>query len=116
MECYRRHFLRLGALASAAPLISSCSRREGSESPPISPRALASAKVAIVSCLSYGKEAMEALERSLDLLGGVGRLVRGKTVTVKVNLTGRPFKSLFDRPPGETYITHGDTAAALAAI
>jgi uncharacterized protein (DUF362 family) len=61
---------------------------------------------------------MQALDRSFDLLGGVGRLVRGKTVTVKVNLTtpSEPFTSLFDRPPGETYVTHGDTAAALAAI
>src|SRR5437867_4096648 len=118
MDCNRRHFLRLGTLASAAPLIASCSRRESSEavSRSISSTALSSAKVAIVTCLSYGKEAMEALDRSFDLLGGVGRLVRGKTVTVKVNLTGRPFKSLFDRPPGETYVTHGDTAAALAAI
>src|SRR4030095_134772 len=59
------------------------------------------------------------LDKGLDFLGGVGRLVRGKTVTVKVNLTTpaeRSFESLFDRPPGETYLTHGDTAAALAAI
>jgi uncharacterized protein (DUF362 family) len=42
--------------------------------------------------------------------------VRGKTVTVKVNLTGRPFAWLWGRPPGETYLTHGDTALGLARI
>ena len=43
-------------------------------------------------------------------------LVRGKTVTVKVNLTGWPFQWIGGRPPGETYVTHGDTALALAQI
>jgi uncharacterized protein (DUF362 family) len=42
--------------------------------------------------------------------------VRGKTVTVKVNLTGWPILSLFGRSPGETYVTHGDTALVLARI
>ena len=47
---------------------------------------------------------------------GSGSLVRGKTVTVKVNLTGWPFQWIGGRPPGETYVTHGDTALALAQI
>jgi len=121
MDCYRRHFLRMGTLAAVAPLVASCSRQKLPEAGgrPISASALAAAKVGVVTCLSYGRDALTALDKGLDLLGGVGRLVRGKTVTVKVNLTTpaeRPFESLFDRPPGETYVTHGDTAAALAAI
>jgi uncharacterized protein (DUF362 family) len=35
---------------------------------------------------------------------------------VKVNLTGWPYRVLFGTPPGETYITHGDTALALAQL
>ena len=120
MDCSRRHMLRLGTLAAVAPLAGACSRRESSDAGAraISASALAGARVAVVTCISYGREAMEALGKGFDLLGGVGRLVRGKTVTVKANLTtpSSPFVSLFDRPPGETYITHGDTAAALAAI
>jgi uncharacterized protein (DUF362 family) len=50
------------------------------------------------------------------LLGGIGSLVRGKTVTVKVNFTGWPIQGLFGRTAGETYVTHGDTALALAQI
>jgi uncharacterized protein (DUF362 family) len=56
------------------------------------------------------------MRQAFDLLGGVGSLVRGKTVAVKVNLTGWPFQSLFGRGPGATYVTHGETAAALAQI
>jgi uncharacterized protein (DUF362 family) len=56
------------------------------------------------------------MRQALDLLGGVSSLVRGKTVTVKVNLTGWPFQWIGGRPPGEAYVTHGDTALALAQI
>jgi uncharacterized protein (DUF362 family) len=56
------------------------------------------------------------MRQALDLLGGIGALVRGKTVTVKVNLTGWPFHWIGGRPPGETYVTHGDTALVLAQV
>jgi uncharacterized protein (DUF362 family) len=49
------------------------------------------------------------------LLGGVGSLVRGKSVTIKINLTGTNFTQFLDRPVGETYMTHEATAHALAA-
>jgi uncharacterized protein (DUF362 family) len=115
----RRNFLCAGAVAAAAHLVA-CGTRPGSapQSRAISAAALSNAKVALVTCLAYS-DAAAALARACDLLGGAGRLVRGKTVTVKVNLTtpaGRPFERLFERPAGETYVTHGDTAAALAAL
>jgi uncharacterized protein (DUF362 family) len=72
--------------------------------------------VALTRCQSYGTGAFEALRTSLDALGGIGSLVSGRTVTVKANLTGWPYEVLFGRPPGETYITHGDTALALAQL
>jgi hypothetical protein len=72
--------------------------------------------VALARCRSYGAESELALRESFARLGGLGSLVRGKTVTVKVNLTGRPFEWLFGKPPGETYLTHGDTALALARV
>lgn len=56
------------------------------------------------------------MRQAFDLLGGIGSLVRGKTVAVKVNLTGWPFQWIGGRPPGETYVTHGDTALALAQV
>src|SRR5258705_13092753 len=74
------------------------------------------AKVAIVPCKSYGSEVHAAMEKCFDLLGGIGSLVKNKTVTVKLNLTGTNFKPFLDRPVGETYMTHYATAIALANL
>ncbi len=75
----------------------------------------AEAKVAIVPCRSYGPEVRPALEKSFDLIGGIGALVKNKTVAVKLNLTGTTFAPFLGLPVGETYMTHYATAAALAA-
>lgn len=72
-----------------------------------------SAKVAVVPCKEYGKTAHDAVRKALGLLGGVENLVSGKTVTIKLNLTGTNFADLLGKPPGETYMTHQDTVAAL---
>ena len=74
------------------------------------------AKVAIVPCSSYGPEVRDAMAKSFDLLGGIGSLVKNKTVTVKLNLTGTDFSSYMGRPVGETYMTHYSTALALASL
>jgi uncharacterized protein (DUF362 family) len=73
--------------------------------------------VAIQRCRSYGdSEVHDALSRCLDLIGGVRPMVTGKTVTVKVNLTGHEFSPFMDRPVGETYMTHFATVYHLSAI
>jgi len=74
------------------------------------------AKIALVSCRNYTSELRPAMARSFDLLGGIGSLVRGKTVTVKLNLTGSDFSHFLQRPVGETYMTHPATAMALTAL
>jgi uncharacterized protein (DUF362 family) len=73
------------------------------------------AKVAIVQCRSYGAELRPAFDKCFDLLGGLGPLVKGKTVTIKLNLTGTNFSAFLGRPVGETYMTHPATAMAVAA-
>jgi uncharacterized protein (DUF362 family) len=73
------------------------------------------AKVAIATCRSYGPEVGDAMAKCFDLLGGIGPLVKSKTVTVKLNLTGTNFADFLGRPVGETFITHYATAHALAA-
>jgi uncharacterized protein (DUF362 family) len=116
----RRAFLGRGLAFAAAPsLVAACGDgTNGSVWPPASPTPSSggSGVVALTRCRGYGGYAELALRESLDRLGGIGALVRGQTVTVKVNLTGRPFAWLWGRPPGETYITHGDTALGLARI
>jgi uncharacterized protein (DUF362 family) len=80
----------------------------------ISRELLANARVAIVPCASYGPGVKPALDKCFDLLGGLRSLVKNKTVTIKLNLTGTNFQPFLDRPVGETYMTHPDTAVALA--
>ena len=49
------------------------------------------APVAIKKCPSYEPQLLRRrLQESLDLIGGVKKLAAGKTVTVKLNVTGGP--------------------------
>lgn len=64
------------------------------------------APVALARCESYGAELLPALTKMFDQLGGLGRLVRGKTVAIKVNLTGGPTSRLGYTPIGCTTWTH----------
>jgi uncharacterized protein (DUF362 family) len=105
----RRDFLKLGAgaLMGAAlrPVL-------GAESAP-GPR---TAKVSIVPCRDYEAAGVRAaFARSFDQLGGIGRLVKDKTVTVKINLTGSKFDPILGRPVGESFITHPTTVMAMTA-
>ncbi len=118
--CSRRRFLGLAATAPLA-VAAGCGGSGGSPSSPSpSPTTLppssGSGVVALTGARSYGAVAAAAMRQAFDLLGGIGSLVRGKTVTVKVNFTGWPIQGLFGRTAGETYVTHGDTALALAQI
>lgn len=119
----RRDFLhRSLALAAGAPLALNLAPSSlwAADSVPAPTSSKASgrsdAKVAIVQCRSYGPEVRKALDQSFALLGGIGSLVKDKTVTVKLNLTGTNFARFMEnRPVGETYMTHYDTAIALGA-
>ncbi|MGB9605135.1 MAG: DUF362 domain-containing protein [Bryobacteraceae bacterium] len=63
-------------------------------------RSAPSAPVSVVRCRSYGAELKAAMERLFDQLGGLSHLVRGKTVAIKLNLTGSPSYRLGHRPLG----------------
>ena len=99
----RRDFLRAGAGALLAAGLPSARAAAPARN----------ARVAIVTCRGYGPEVKAALDRSFDQLGGLGPLVGGKTVTIKLNLSGSNFTPLFGRPVGESYITHPATVMAL---
>lgn len=118
----RRAFLsRTLALTAGVPLTLDWAARAavGSEPQPdktVSASRRSEAKVAIVACRGYGPEVKTALAESFDLLGGIGSLVKNKTVTVKVNLTGTDFSQFLGRPVGETFMTHYSTALALTSL
>jgi len=72
--------------------------------------------VAIQRCASYEPQGLRrTLGEALKLIGGLGTLVSGKTVTVKMNLTGGPTQDLGGLPPHRTYHVHPNLVGALCA-
>lgn len=72
--------------------------------------------VAVARCTTYGPELVAALEGMFDRLGGLGRLVKGKTVAIKLNMTGGPDIRLGHAPAGLTHWTHPSAAGALVHL
>ena len=70
------------------------------------------APVTVAKCKDYGAELLPTLARMFDQLGGLGRLVKGKTVAIKINLTGAPSYRLAHRPLGDTHYTSPQVIAA----
>jgi uncharacterized protein (DUF362 family) len=87
----RRQFL-----AGAAAM---CAARSSFAAAPTAP-------VAVAKCPGYGAELVPALQKMFDQLGGLDRIVRNKTVAIKVNLTGSPTLRLGYLPLEDTHYTH----------
>src|SRR5664279_100404 len=119
----RRSFIQQGFALAAAPLVFTYTRTgllaadtDGGTIQTIAGSHRAAAKVAIAPCRAYGPEVLPALAKCFDLLGGIGSLVKNKTVTVKLNLTGSDFKPLLGRQVSETYMSHYTTALSLGSL
>jgi uncharacterized protein (DUF362 family) len=112
----RRTFIRhSAALAAGAPLaLSGWTSLAQQTNVPASMRS--KANVAIVPCRGYGPEVKQALKNSFDLIGGIDKLVRNKTVTIKLNLTGTNFTRFLGKPVGETFMTHDATVMAVLSL
>jgi uncharacterized protein (DUF362 family) len=74
------------------------------------------APVAVAKCASYNEDITAKLAAMFDQLGGLERMVRGKTVTVKLNLTGSPGLRFQGRPLGVTHYTHPKLVGAAAHL
>jgi uncharacterized protein (DUF362 family) len=70
----RREWMAAAAVAGLAPRVRAASA-------PSSP-------VALARCLAYDGGVEASLRKMFDQIGGIGRLVAGKTVAVKINMTG----------------------------
>jgi len=80
---------------------------------PVRLRAAApTAPVAVAKCKSYGAEYLATMEKMFDQLGGLGRLVKGKTVGIKINMTGDPSQRLGFLDAGLTHFTNPSTITA----
>jgi uncharacterized protein (DUF362 family) len=96
----RREWL---ALISAAPLL------KAAPSAPVAP-------VSIAKCASYDEDITAKLTTMFDQLGGLGKLVRNKTVTVKLNMTGGPGNRLQGMAPAMTHYVHPKVIGATAYL
>jgi len=104
------------ALAGGRPSLAWGAEQE-SAIPPLPDRSknAPSAPVAIQRCESYEPSLVRRkLDAAIELTGGIDKLVRGKTVTVKLNLTGR-VRELGGLPASRTYHIHPNVVAALCA-
>ena len=74
--------------------------------------AVPTAPVAVTKCPSYGSELLPSMQKLFDQLGGLERIVKNKTVAIKVNLTGSPTLRLGYAPLEDTHYTHPRVIAA----
>lgn len=80
------------------------------------PAAAPTAPVALAKCPSYDLDQVALLNGMFDQLGGLAGLVKNKTVTVKVNLTGSPGLKFKGMPLGVTHYSHPKQIAALTHL
>src|SRR5450756_1451994 len=75
------------------------------------------APVAVSRCKTYNpSELLPALATMFDQLGGLGRLVKGKTVAMKINLTGAPTYRIGYLPLEDTHYTNPYAIAAVVHL
>jgi len=74
------------------------------------------APVAIAKCPSYNDDVTAKLATMFDQIGGLDRIVRGKTVTIKLNLTGSPGIRLQGKPLGITHYTNPKVVGSTAYL
>ena len=101
----RRHFLAAGA--ASVPFLAN-SPAWAKEAP--------TAPVSIVKCPTYREELLPAMEKLFDQMGGLGRIVKNKTVTIKLNLTGSPGLRFQGKALGVTHYTHPSTIEVMAHL
>ncbi|HEV2323318.1 MAG TPA: DUF362 domain-containing protein [Terracidiphilus sp.] len=106
-NCSRREFLSamtmVAGAAVAPPIFASAMRA------PASP-------VAIGLCPEYDRRVGDTLAVMFDQLGGLERLVRGKTVAIKLNMTGPPSDKLNSMPNQMTHWVHPQVIGSLVAL
>ena len=85
--------------------------------PTLTRAAAPSGPVAVARCRTYdAAELLPTMQKMFDQLGGLGRLVAGKTVAIKINLTGSPTYRLGYLPLEDTHYTHPHVIAAAAHL
>jgi uncharacterized protein (DUF362 family) len=74
------------------------------------------ARVAIGRCPEYNRQVEQTLSTMFDQLGGLHRMVAGKTVAIKLNLTGGPDNRLNGMPVEMTHWAHPEVIGAVVHL
>ncbi len=98
----RRQLLAASGLAALAA-------RTASPAAPAAP-------VYLTKCSGYDQDLTSVMSTAFDRIGGVGKLVSGKTVTIKLNLTGSPRTRFGTLPPHATHWVHPSLVGATCAV
>lgn len=106
-NCSRREFLGAMGMAAGAvmarPVFASTIQTGGS-------------RVAIGQCAEYNRQVGDVLGTMFDQLGGLSKLVGGKTVAIKLNMTGPPNDKLNSMPNQMTHWVHPQVIGSLVAL
>jgi uncharacterized protein (DUF362 family) len=79
-------------------------------------RSAPTAPVAVAKCAEYGSGVRASLATMFDQLGGLDRLVKGKTVAIKLNMTGEVDDFLAGMPQSMTHWVHPDVIGATVSL
>src|SRR4051794_3499517 len=112
MQCRysRRQWLSTTASAAAGAWLGTSAPLRAAGQAPTAP-------VAVARCKTYNpSELVPALQTMFDQLGGLGRLVKGKTVAIKINLTGAPTYRIGYLPLEDTHYTNPQVIAAVVHL
>jgi uncharacterized protein (DUF362 family) len=111
LQITRREFLRGGAAVAGVAMLGGA-EAWGALRPPAP-----ALPVAIGRCRTYEPALVQArLAEMFHQIGGIRRLVQGKTVAVKLNLTGEFGEMFQGAPASRTYHVHPSVAVALAHL
>ncbi|MDE3189144.1 MAG: DUF362 domain-containing protein [Acidobacteriota bacterium] len=107
MNYSRREFLGAAGMAAGAALTQ-----------PVFATAMKtpSSRVAIGVCPEYNKQVSDVLSTMFDQLGGLQKLVQGKTVAIKLNMTGPPSDKLNSMPNQMTHWVHPQVIGSLVSL
>lgn len=106
----RRDLFALSGMAVGALI---ADRAGIADPPPLAP----TAPVSIAKVASYELDLVAQFERMFDELGGIGHLVKGKTVAMKLNMTGASGKGRrVGISAGQTTWVHPNVVGALVAV
>jgi uncharacterized protein (DUF362 family) len=106
-SCSRRKFL--GAMGATAGMLLARPYSILADTAPVG-------RVAVGMCLEYGPGVTATMNTMFDQLGGFEKLVGGKTVAIKLNLTGMSYDRLRHLPPGATHWVHPDVVGSTVRL